>query len=100
MIPYISVDFGGWQPAKIDGGNQKEPPAKAEQTDRRSAAGAHSDLQAGRGAPHAEDGLRTGGSSSFIRVEASLQRLVRRELDVERSGGSGCAIPGGRWYDQ
>jgi hypothetical protein len=78
---------------------RRNPPSKTEQTDCRSAAGAHFDRQAGRGAPHAEDGLRTAGSSSFICVEASIRRLVRRELDVERSGGSGCAVPGNQCYD-
>jgi hypothetical protein len=81
-------------PPRQMGVNQKEPPATTEQADRRSTAGAHSDLQAGRGASHAEGGLRTAGSSSFIRVEASIRRLVCRELDVERSRGSGGAVLG------
>jgi len=65
-----------------------------EQTDCRSAAGAHSDLQVGRGAPHAEDGLCTAGSSNLIRVQASIRRLIRKELDVERSRSTGRAVLG------
>ena len=49
--------------------------ALTEQTNCRSAAGAHSDLQAGRGAAHAEDGLCTAVTSNLIRVQESLRRL-------------------------
>ena len=67
--------------------------------DCRLAAGAHSDLQAGRGAPYAEDGLCTAGRSDLIRVQESLRRLFRKDLDVERSGSIGRAVPGDQCYD-
>ena len=80
------------QPTQAEGASHRATHAKAEQTDCRSAAGAHSDLQAGRGAPHAEDGLCTVGSSNLIRVQVSLRRLFRKEPNVERSGSTGRAI--------
>ena len=49
---------------KAEGGNQKAP-ANQEQMDCRSAAGAHTDLQAGRGT-HAEDEHRAVGSYSHL----------------------------------
>lgn len=68
---------------------EEATPAEKEQTDCRSDVGAHSDLQAGRGAHHAEDGLCTAGNSSFIRVQPSIRRFIRKEPDVERSGSFG-----------
>jgi len=87
------------QPTKAEGGNQKTTPAKEEQRDRRLGVGAHSDFQAGQGAPHVEDGLCTTGSSNLIRVQASIRRLIRKELDIERSGSTGQAVPGGHCYN-
>ena len=81
------------QPTKAEGDSHKATPAKKEQTDCRAAAGAHFDLQAGRGAPLAEEGLCTAGSSNFIHVQASIRRLICRELDVERSGSTRRAVP-------
>ena len=52
-----------------------------------------------RGAPYAEDGLCTAGRSDLIRVQESLRRLFRKELDIERSGSIGRAVPGDQCYD-
>jgi hypothetical protein len=61
--------------------------------DCRSTISAHTDLQAGRGTPHAEDGHRATGSSSFIYIQGNVRRLIRRELDAEPRGSSERAIP-------
>ena len=72
-------------PTKIAKIGNKVAPANQEQADCRSAVVAHTNLPAGRGTTHEEDGHRAVGGTSFFRVQASIQRHVRRELDVERS---------------
>ena len=83
---------------KAEGGNQKAP-ANHEQTDCHSVVGTHTDLQAGRGTPHAEDGHHAVGSYSFIWVQGNIRRHIRRELDAEPSGGSGRAVPSDQQQD-
>ena len=76
---------------KAEGGNQKAP-ANQEQTDCRSTAGAHIDLQAWRGTPHAKEGHPVTGDTNFIRVQASIRRHLHGELDVEPSCSSGRVV--------
>ena len=72
-------------PTKIAKIGNKVAPANQEQADCRSAVVAHTNLQAGRGTTHEEDGHRAAGSTSFICVPASIRRHIRRELGVEPS---------------
>jgi hypothetical protein len=79
------------QSTKAEGGNQKAP-TNQEQKDSRFAAGARTNLQAGRGTPHDEDGLLVIGDANFIRVQVSIQRHLHRELDAEQSCSSGRVV--------
>ena len=72
-------------PTKIAKIGNKVAPANQEQADCRSSVVAHTNLQAGQGTTHEEDGHRAAGGTSFFRVRQSIQHHVRRELDVERS---------------
>ena len=72
------------QSSKAEVGN-KAPPANQEQADCRSTVVARTDLQAGRGTTHEEDGHRAAGGTSFFRVQGSLRRHFPRELDIEPS---------------
>ena len=62
----------------------KRPPHQ-EQAYCHSAVVTHTDLQAGRGTTHEEDGHRAAGGTSFFRVQGSLRRHFPRELDIEPS---------------
>ena len=71
------------QSSKAEGGNKA--PSHQEQADCRSAVVTRTDLQAGRGTTHEEDGHRAAAGTSFFRVQGSIQRHFRRELDIEPS---------------
>jgi hypothetical protein len=81
------------QSTKAEGGNYKATPANQEQTECRSATSAHTDLQAGRGTPHAEDGHRAADSSIFICVQGNIRRHIRRELDAKPLTALGELFP-------
>ena len=68
------------QPTKAEGGNHKATPTKMKQTNCHSAASAHSDLQAGRGAPHAEDGLCTTAGPISSASKRAYDDLFARNL--------------------
>ena len=72
-------------PTKIAKIGNKVAPANQEQADCRSAVVTRTDLQAGRGTTHEEDGHRAAGGTSFFRVQGSLRRHFLRELDIEPS---------------
>ena len=61
MQEKVAIDH---QSSKAEGGN-KAPPHQ-EQADCRSAVVTRTNLQAGRGTTHEEDGHRTGGGTSFF----------------------------------
>ena len=72
------------QSSKAEGGN-KAPPVYQEQEDCRSAVFTRTNLQAGRGTTHEEDGHRAAGGTSFFRIQGSIRHHFCRELDVEPS---------------
>jgi hypothetical protein len=69
--------------------NREAPASQGqEQTDRRSTAGTHSDLLAGRGTPQAEVGCRAAGGSGLTCIQGNIRRHSHWELDVEPGGCS------------
>ena len=72
-------------PTKIAKIGNKVAPANQEQADCRLAVVTRTDLQAGRGTTHEEDGHRVAGGISFFHVQGTLRHHFLRELDVEPS---------------